>query len=268
MIECIPIPAFSDNYIWLIHDTTLQRGLIVDPGDAKPVIDYLVQQNIQLDAILITHHHHDHTGGVQNLLKHANVPVYGPKNSQFDLISHTLCENDQINTSVGNLSFKIIETPGHTRDHIAYFDGKRLFCGDTLFLGGCGRLFEGSAEQMLTSLSKLASLPDSTEVYCAHEYTLANLAFAIQLEPDNNTLTDRFAEVTKLRKTSHVSVPALLSLEKATNPFLRAHTDSLKASVEKITQRTLSDSLAVFSAVRTMKDRFNFSEAEFLHQGY
>ena len=229
MIKIEPIKAFSDNYIWLV--TTNEGLLVVDPGDASPVEAYLQNNNINLSNILITHHHFDHTGGVENLVKDNSVNVYGPTSSIFNGINKELKDGDEIN--VIGINFSIIEVPGHTLDHIAFFaenDGDPLlFCGDTLFAGGCGRIFEGSFEQMFESLSKLSQLPSNTKIYCGHEYTLSNLAFALEVDKSNQALIKRYEACIKARSNDIPTVPSTLEVEFQTNPFLRSHHKDIQA---------------------------------------
>ncbi|MFT4615306.1 MAG: hydroxyacylglutathione hydrolase, partial [Bacteroidia bacterium] len=212
------ISAFSDNYIWLLCDREAGQAFVVDPGDAAPVIAALEQQQLNLSGILITHHHFDHVGGLQTLCDRYAPVVYGPCNPAIDGIQHALVAGDRIEAL--GLSFDILEVPGHTLDHIAYFHGPDhpvLFCGDTLFAGGCGRLFEGTPPMMLESLRSLAVLPADTQVYCAHEYTLANLAFAQAVEPNNQVLSERVAAAQATRERGEPTVPSELGLELATN---------------------------------------------------
>lgn len=222
-------------------------GAIVDPGTASPVLKELERLNIKLSAILITHHHKDHTGGIAELLKHHNVPVYQPSNCN---------DGDSIAIAELGLKFQVIATPGHTLDHIVYYGDNKLFCGDTLFAGGCGRLFEGSATQMFHSLQKLKILNPSTKVYCAHEYTQANLKFAATVEPDNQDLTLRLAKVAKLRDNGAITLPSSIALELKTNPFLRVSQETIRQNVTQFCNQELIDELAVFSMLRKWKDRF------------
>ena len=198
MLSIKPIKALSDNYIWLV--TTNEGSIVIDPGESKQIIDLIKSNEIDLEGILITHHHYDHTNGIEEILKYKKVEVYGPKNN-VNSITKRVKQNDVFNL-VG-LKFEVIETPGHTLDHIAFYclkDGRSiLFCGDTLFSGGCGRLFEGTPLQMFDSLNKFSNLPEETKVYCTHEYTLSNLTFALEVEPDNVDLKKYFEEVSSLR---------------------------------------------------------------------
>ena len=252
-----PIAAFSDNYIWCLRDA--DRAVIVDPGDAGPVLHHCQQQGLSITAILITHHHPDHTGGIATLLsRFPGCPVYGPRTSPCDQLTQRVTEGDTV--SVLDCDFNVIAVPGHTLDHIAYWstdnDTSLLFCGDTLFAAGCGRLFEGSAGQMYHSLAKLAALPDHTQVYCAHEYTLSNLKFAEAVEPANTALQQRILRDRGARERGQPTVPSSLALEKATNPFLRCHLDRIAEAASVHQQSRLTTPEAVFAAVRIWKDNF------------
>ncbi len=254
MLTIKPIPALHDNYIWMILHPASQQVLIVDPGEAAPVIDVLKRDHLQLAAILITHHHWDHTGGVDGLLKYKNVPVYGPKS--ITSITHPVKAGDTVVFEALDCQFEVIEIPGHTLDHIAYVGEAAVFCGDTLFTGGCGRLFEGTAEQMFESLTKLAALPPETQVYCAHEYTEANLRFANAVEPENTDLLQRIDEVSTLRLKNQPTVPATLELELKTNPFLRSHEPSVQGVASERVGETLTDPMQIFAEIRRWKDGF------------
>lgn len=223
--QIIPIPAFEDNYIWLLHNGL--SALVVDPGDATPVLETLKKLKLSLSYILITHHHADHIGGVDALINaFPKVQVFAPKNARFTFKHTAVSEPECITlpnfTHIGApLQFNVIDVPGHTLDHIAYYAEPMLFCGDTLFSAGCGRLLEGTPQQMYHSLQKLANLPQNTGVYCTHEYTLKNLQFALTIEPDNLALQKRHSEVRALRLQQQSSLPSTLAIELATNPFLR-----------------------------------------------
>ena len=253
MIHVHTVEAFEDNYIWLPGTTDSPLVAAVDPGDADPVLDYLEQHQLQLCAILITHHHYDHTGGIAELVQRYDVPVYGPASERIAGLTQPLHEGDEVALANG-LRFSVLDTPGHTRGHICYVGHGALFCGDTLFSAGCGRLFEGSAEQMHASLEKLAALPDATQVYCAHEYTLANLAFALVAEPDNANMLARLDEVRRLRAEGLPSVPSSMGMEKRTNPFLRSHVANLVTAAERFAGHTLDGGAQVFATVRYWKD--------------
>ena len=216
LIHIHPIEAFQDNYIWLIHND--QNSIIVDPGDAKPVISALERKKLNLVAVLITHHHADHIGGVMALQeKYPHIKVFAPEKDNYDFVNISLKNGDEINIPELQINYKIIEIPGHTQGHIAYYDMKNLFCGDTLFACGCGRIFDGTHEQMYNSLKKISALPKSTKIYCAHEYTKKNIAFALSLNPNDLNLKLRKEFLSNVRNT----IPSSLEEELKTNPFLR-----------------------------------------------
>lgn len=263
LVKISPIKAFSDNYIWAIHNAS--DIALVDPGDANVCIDFLEQHQLCLSAILVTHHHLDHTGGISELVSYCQrnnwpLTVYGPANEVIPHCESKLVENDSISLPLLNITFQIIDLPGHTAGHIAYFSHDNiepvLFCGDTLFSGGCGRLFEGTAAQMLTSLTKLANLPENTKVYCAHEYTQANLAFALNVEPKNQDLITYNNKVNELRAKSIATVPTTIQIEKQINPFLRSHIATIQASAMQFDNRTQATSIDTFTTIRRWKDQF------------
>lgn len=247
------IPALKDNYIWAIVENN--HALIVDPGEALPVLNFLDNNKLTLSAILITHKHWDHSNGIDEIITHHPAPVYGPITDAI-YITHPLQNNAEINFPELQTSFKVLHIPGHTLEHIAYFGKGALFCGDTLFTGGCGRLFEGTSQQMCDSLDKILQLPDDTLIYCGHEYTQSNLRFAEAVEPDNLILQQRIGEVAEKRKLNMITVPAALSLEKATNPFLRCEEPSVINSAEKYANASLKNRVDVFANLRTWKNAF------------
>lgn len=257
MLHIQPIEAFSDNYIWLIADPDSDSAFVVDPGDAAPVIARLEELGLTLTGVLITHHHFDHVGGLAVLRERYQPLVYGPDNPAVDGIDRVLREGDSI--EVFGASFTILEVPGHTLDHIAYFhadDEPVLFCGDTLFAGGCGRVFEGNPPMMLKSLESLAVLPAATRVYCAHEYTLANLAFARAVEPDNAALAARVKAAESTRERGEPTVPSDIGLELATNPFLRCDQSDLRDALASQGKLEGTSPAEVFTTVRGWKDNF------------
>jgi hydroxyacylglutathione hydrolase len=258
MVEIRPLRAFHDNYIWLIHGPEdARRVAIVDPGDAAPVEAALAERGLELAAILVTHHHGDHTGGIRALLERFDVPVYGPAEEPIPGRTHALQGGDRLDLPALGLSFEVIDVPGHTAGHIAYYGHGALFCGDTLFSGGCGRLFEGTPSQMTASLDRLAALPDSTRIYCAHEYTLANLRFAAAVEPDNRALADYTAQARGLRADDRPTLPSTVGLERSVNPFLRCDEPAVVRAAETHGGRALADRVEVFATVRAWKDGFS-----------
>ncbi len=253
-IDIVPVRAFQDNYIWV-----MRRGrdaAVVDPGDAQPVIDYLRAEQLTLTAILNTHHHADHVGGNAGLLQQWRVPVYGPHDARIATVTHRLREGDRCTLEALALEFAILEIPGHTKSHIAFAGHGMLFCGDTLFACGCGRLFEGTPRQMHESLAKLASLPDSTAVYCGHEYTLANIRFAKAVEPGNRELGKWEQEATAQRARGDPTLPSTLLREKSANPFLRCNEPEVIAAASEHAGRSLSDPVSVLGAIRDWKNAF------------
>ncbi|SIQ28987.1 hydroxyacylglutathione hydrolase [Marinobacterium stanieri] len=258
MFTVTPIPAFNDNYIWaLTRASAGNKAVVVDPGDATPVMTWLQENQLELDAILITHHHADHTGGVAQLVSAFDVPVYGPKDSPFAGISQPLSQGDEID--IIGLGLTIQAVPAHTRDHISFFQPQgtpQLFCGDTLFLAGCGRLFEGTAKQMLDAMHYFASLPDATEVYCTHEYSLANLSFAACVEPENTDITSTRERCHKLRENNQPTLPSTIAQEKLINPYMRTQVQAVINSAEHFSGNALSSDVEVLAALREWKNQF------------
>lgn len=258
MFNVTPIPAFNDNYIWaLTADSEPDLAVVVDPGDAAPVQQWLAQEQRQLKAILITHHHNDHTGGVKVLREQADIPVYGPADSPFDGITEALHRGDRI--ELLGQSLIIEEVPAHTRDHISYLQPEQtpqLFCGDTLFLAGCGRLFEGTAKQMLSAMNYFASLADNTQVFCTHEYSLSNLAFAASVEPDNSDIQQVRQQCHQLRQQGRPTLPSSIGQEKRINPFMRTREQAVAHSAEHFCGNPLRSEVEVLAALREWKNQF------------
>ncbi|MET3118334.1 hydroxyacylglutathione hydrolase [Undibacterium sp. GrIS 1.8] len=256
-LSILTVPAFDDNYLWLIHNGTY--AVAVDPGDATPILAALDEHNLRLSAIVLTHHHQDHIGGVPALLRHLSVPVFGPANDNIQAVTQHLNQGNEITLPGINLKLQVLEVPGHTLGHIAYFAKEQhwLFCGDTLFAGGCGRLFEGTPAQMLTSLDQLASLPDDTAVYCAHEYTMSNLRFAKEVEPENLALVERIQREQDKRDHGIPTVPSQIGLEKQTNPFMRIREASIQARLIAAGKITAGqDDASNFGALREWKNHY------------
>lgn len=257
MFSVVAIPAFQDNYIWLFHTPDSKEAFVVDPGDAAPVVQYLNEHDLNLAGILITHHHADHTGGVNTLKAKYNPIVYGPKNSPFKGATHTLEDGDQCEV-MGSV-FSIKHVPAHTLDHISYFlegDQPILFCGDTLFLAGCGRLFEGTPTQMLKAMKYFDTLPAETLVYCTHEYSLSNLAFAEAVEPANKAIQTVIRDC-QIKRRQHIpTLPSNIAQEREINPFMRTQTSTVKASASNYSGKVLSDEVSVLATIRAWKNNF------------
>ena len=256
-MNLLPLPAFSDNYIWLLQHQGM--ALVVDPGESTPVNHWLKENNYQLDCILVTHHHGDHTGGVSDLQREWGAKVYGPAKEKLGFEYQAMSQGSSL--SWHGLNFRTIDVPGHTAGHIAYYaepDNQTplLFCGDTLFSGGCGRLFEGTAEQMLQSMDKLAALPSKTRVCCAHEYTLSNLKFANAVEPDNLVLKDYISKCQQLRSQNLPTLPAELGNELQINPFLRTRQPSVIKAVKQIAPQVTENEAEVFAQLRIWKNNY------------
>ena len=259
MIQISALPAFTDNYIWLLQDHRSQRCAVVDPGDAAPVQAWLTAHpGWVLSDILITHHHFDHVGGVEQLFNATGAKVWGPALENIPARHVALNDNDRI--TVLGLEFEVFLVPGHTLGHIAYVHNTPstpfVFSGDTLFAAGCGRLFEGTPEQMHHSLSRLAALPAQTLIYCTHEYTLSNLRFAQAVEPENRDITARVEQVTQWRAEGRISLPSNVALEQRTNPFLRVNETSVKEKADERNGTLNSSPSAIFASLRAWKDKF------------
>ena len=259
MIQIEALPAFNDNYIWLLQDPASRRCAVIDPGDAAPVLAWLeAHPDWRLEDILITHHHNDHVGGVEALKARTGARVSGPASERIPARDVDLEDNAVVR--VLDTDFQVFAVPGHTLGHIAYFSDQPetplLFSGATLFAAGCGRLFEGTPEQMHRSLQRLAALPGATEVYCAHEYTLSNMRFACAVEPNNPQVLARFEEVSRLRAENRITLPSTIELERLTNPFLRVDETSVKEKADERTGALNPTPSAVFAGLRAWKDRF------------
>jgi hydroxyacylglutathione hydrolase len=253
IMQIVPLSAFRDNYIWAL----IAHGqcIVVDPGEAAPVSAFLTQQDLALSAILITHRHNDHIGGVAELRERWPIPVFGP--ASIGVVTQAVAEGDEVELPGIGGTAAVITVPGHTEEHIAYLHGKYLFCGDTLFAGGCGRLLGSStATELHASLQRIAILPGDTQICCAHEYTLSNLRFALAVEPGNPALLARTGTCAALREAGQPTVPSLLAEELATNPFLRARQSDVRRAAEQHAKAPLENPDAVFAALRAWKDTF------------
>jgi hydroxyacylglutathione hydrolase len=255
MLDISPIPAFEDNYIWLLTSSLGTCAAVVDPGDEEPVLAALEARGLTLGAILITHHHYDHIGGVDELRRaYTDARVFGPEDRRIRSLTDSVREGGEIRVPGLEERLRVIEVPGHTSSHIAYLAGNSLFCGDTLFAAGCGRVFDGTFAQLATSLQRIAALPAETLCYCAHEYTLANLGFARWVEPGSGAVEARERVSRALREAGTPTVPSRLADELATNPFLRTGVPEVKAAAEAVCGRSLPTPTDVFTALRRWKD--------------
>lgn len=258
MLSVTPLSAFNDNYIWMLQNGNNAEVFVVDPGEAAPVLKALQHNNLTLAGILITHHHQDHVGGVKELLDQFTVPVIGSDKSTIPSITQKVKGGDQI--MVLGTTFQVIDVPGHTLDHIAFFSEQTkqplLFCGDTLFVAGCGRIFEGTPKQMHDSLIKLSLLPSNTAIYCAHEYTLTNLDFAKTVEPDNNIIKKYIIKCKQLRNQNLPTLPSSIADELQINPFLRSDQNSVKHAAQIHIGAPIASTAEVFKVIRAWKDDF------------
>ena len=256
MDPVLHVRAFEDNYIWLVRGQSADQVAIIDPGDAAPALAALAQQHLTPVAILCTHHHGDHVGGVEELRAHYRVPVYGPAQERIPSLTHRLRGGERVRLDALGLAFDVLDVPGHTAGHIAYYGAHLLFCGDTLFSAGCGRLFEGTAEQLHDSLSRLAALPPDTAVYCAHEYTASNLRFALAVEPDNADSRRHQERVRELRARNEPTLPSTIGHERRINPFLRTAEPSVRLAVSAWSGREVVSDTETFALLRRWKDGF------------
>jgi hydroxyacylglutathione hydrolase len=256
VLHVTPIPAFEDNYIWLLSRDGVNAAAVVDPGDPDPVLAALADRGLFLEAILVTHHHWDHAGGLDDLRKaFPAAPIYGPADRRIPAVTEPLGDGDRATLESLGVAFLVLAVPGHTATHIAYYGEGALFCGDTLFAAGCGRVFDGTFEQLAHSLQRIARLPQDTRVFCAHEYTLANLGFAKWVEPENEELLRREVLERRRREVGDPTVPSLLGLELATNPFLRTGEATVVAAAQRRAGRQLEGGTEVFRVIRQWKDK-------------
>jgi hydroxyacylglutathione hydrolase len=255
MLSLIPLPAFDDNYIWVWHDG--HHAVAVDPGDPAPLVDFLDTHRLDLTAVLITHHHRDHTGGNLRLRQRYDCAIHAPDNPRIPAVTHILRGGDSVDIAAPGLHFDVLATPGHTLDHISYVGHGSLFCGDTVFGCGCGKLFEGTPAMMAASLDAILTLPDATRVCCAHEYTLSNIDFAKTIDGGNSALLERERSDRALRAHGRPTLPSTLALEKATNPFLRFHDPDMTTFAARYLNHPYPSPAEVFGAIRAAKDAWD-----------
>ena len=257
-MQITPVPAFRDNYIWVIHDRVGGNHLavLVDPGEPEAILSWLDSEEATPVAVLVTHHHGDHTGALAALAGRWSMPVYGPGNENIAGVTHPVSEGSVVDIHRLGLSLSVLETPGHTLGHICYFGHGRLFSGDTLFSCGCGRLFEGTAAQMHASLQRLASLPPDTLIHCAHEYTLPNIGFAREVEGENPALEARYVQARQMQKSGQPTLPVSIAQELATNPFLRCHLPGVRVAISHRTGLPANTDVEAFASLRRWKDSY------------
>ncbi len=257
MLKITALPALKDNYIWLLRNKGSRHVVIVDPGDARPVQEAMATNNLEPAAILITHCHYDHVDGIAGLVAEYDIPVYGPANEFVPALTHPVAEGIHLHLDAIAADFRVLDIPGHTAGHIGFYGHGLLFCGDTLFTAGCGKIFDGTAKQLFHSLEKIAALPDETLIYCAHEYTEENLLFARMVEPENSAIVQRLEKTRQLRSMGAATVPSTLAEEKLTNPFLRCNTKDVVNSTECFAGHALNSTEEIFSALRYWRDCAN-----------
>ncbi len=257
MLKITALQALKDNYIWLLRNNGSRQAAIIDPGEARPVQEAVVAGNLEPVAILVTHRHYDHVDGIAELVADYNIPVYGPARESIPALTHPMEEGEHIHLGSIAADFRVLDIPGHTAGHIGYYGHGLLFCGDTLFTGGCGKIFDGTAQQLFHSLKKIAALPDETLIYCAHEYTEENLLFAKMVEPGNSAIGQRLKKTRQLRGQGAATVPSTLGEEKQTNPFLRCDKKEVIRSAERFADHALNSAEAVFTVLRHWRDCMN-----------